>query len=92
MRVMNQTAQSFYEIGEPYAAGLFEEPESSYFYRHCLGYARYFEHLAPACYEDGERLYPCGNKFGGTNAVMPQFAITYSIDWGKLQEKQADEF
>ena len=91
MRVMNQTAQSFYKIGEPYAAGLFEEPERSCFYRHCLGYARYFEHLAPASYEAGERLYPCGNKFWGTNAVMPHFVLTYSINWEKLQKKQADE-
>ena len=28
---MNNIAAKFYEIGEPYAAGLFEEPEKDYF-------------------------------------------------------------
>ena len=88
---MNHTAQLFYNISEPYAAGLFEEPDRSFFYRHCLGYARYFEHLAPAVYETGERLYPCGTKFFQDFAVAPQFALTYDIDWDKLREKGADE-
>ncbi|MBQ6624629.1 MAG: YchF family ATPase [Clostridia bacterium] len=33
---MNEIAALFYQIGEPYAAGLFEEPEKGYFYRHSL--------------------------------------------------------
>ena len=31
---MNQIAELFYSIGEPYAAGLFEEPDKGYFYPH----------------------------------------------------------
>ena len=88
---MNHTAQLFYNISEPYAAGLFEEPDRGYFYRHCLGYARYFEHLAPAVYEEGEKLYPCGTKFFCDAAVIPDLAITYTINWEKLQKKNAEE-
>ena len=51
---MNKTAELFYSIGEPFAAGLFEEPEKDYFYRHALALARYYEHLPPAKYESGE--------------------------------------
>lgn len=85
---MNQLAELFYSIGEPYAAGLFEEPEKDYFYRHALANARYFELLRPAPYEAGERLYPCKTKFYDYDcAVIPQFATTYQTDWGKLEGK-----
>ena len=51
---MNELAKLFYEIDEPYAAGLFEEPDRGYFYRHALALARYYEHIPPAAYEPGE--------------------------------------
>ncbi len=86
---MNDTAALFYQIGEPYAAGLFEEPDKGYFYRHALAYARYFEHLPPAKYE-GEQLYPAGSKFYSPDCcVKPQFALTYEIDWPRLEAKSA---
>ncbi len=88
---MNQLAELFYRIGEPYAAGLFEEPEKDYFYRHALANARYLENVPPAVYEPGERLYPSGTKyFQSGYAVTPQFALTYQIDWGKLEQKSAE--
>ena len=69
---MNELARLFYEIDEPYAAGLFEEPEKGYFYRFCLGYARYFEALRPAEWK-GEQLYPALNRFyDPACAVRPQ--------------------
>ena len=77
---MNETAKLFYSIGEPYAAGIFEEPDKSFFYRHALGQARYYEALAPAAY-DGEPLYPCGRKFfENTPAMAPHYAHTYAVD------------
>lgn len=88
---MNQLAELFYSIGEPYAAGLFEEPEKDYFYRHALANARYLEYLKPARYDAGERLYPSNAKFFHSDcAVTPQFAMTYQIDWGKLEKKSAE--
>jgi len=87
---MNQIAALFYEIGEPFAAGLFEEPEKGYFYRFCLGYARYFEALRPAEWK-GEQLYPALKRFyDPACAVRPQFAISYEIDWKKLEEKSVE--
>ena len=88
---MNELARLFYEIDEPYAAGLFEEPEKDYFYRHALALARYFEHLPPAKYESGEQLYPRKTKFFQCNyAVRPQFALTYTIDWEWLEKKSPE--
>lgn len=85
---MNGYAKLFYSIGEPFAAGLFEQPEKSYFYRYCLAYARHFESLRPAPYEAGETLYPCGNKFVDLNqAVVQQFAMTYWVEWDLLMKK-----
>ncbi|MGN1346238.1 MAG: pyruvate formate lyase family protein [Eubacteriales bacterium] len=88
---MNQIAELFYRIGEPYAAGLFEEPDKGFFYRHALANARFLEHLRPAPYEPGERLYPSKNKYYDYDcAVLPQFALTYQVDWGKLERKSPE--
>ena len=84
---MHPTAQLFYEIGEPYAAGLFEHPEKGYFYRHALGMARWLEALPPAIYE-GEGLYPAKRKFFAPDtAVTPNFAKTYYVNWELLEQK-----
>ena len=88
---MNQIAELFYSIGEPYAAGLFEEPDKGYFYRHALANARYFEHLRPAPYEEGELLYPCKAKFYDSNcAVSPNFALTYQVNYELLASKSEE--
>ena len=85
---MNEIAALFYEIGEPYAAGLFEEPEKSYFYRLAMAHARFFEALKPAAYDEGELIYPCEKKFFNSGcAVQPCFCRTYQIDWDKLGAK-----
>ena len=49
----------FLNAGEFAAAGLFEEPERSLFYRKALGIRRYFEHYPLPTYE-GRPLYPSG--------------------------------
>ena len=88
---MNPIAKLFYEIGEPYAAGLFEEPEKDCFYRHAIANARYLEYVKPAVYDEGELLYPAKNKYAQSGyAVTPQFAHTYQIDWGKLEAKSKE--
>lgn len=88
---MNPIAKLFYDIGEPYAAGLFEEPEKDYFYRHAIANARYLEHVKPAVYDAGELLYPAKNKYAQSGfAVTPQFAITYQVNWNKLESKSPE--
>lgn len=88
---MNDIAKLFYDINEPYAAGLFEAPEKSYFYRHTIAHARYFAALRPAEYTVGEQLYPSKAKFFKSGyAVNPQFAMTYQIDWNMLEKKSAE--
>ncbi len=88
---MNGIAELFYSIGEPYAAGLFEEPEKGYFYRHAVAHARYLSAMQPPRYEKGELLYPCGTKYFDTGcAVKPQFALTYQTDWDALRRKSAE--
>lgn len=81
----------FDSIGEPYAAGLFEEPERSLFYRHCCAYARWFEASIPPTYEQGELLYPDKTRLFDVNynsrAVRPVYAMTYQCSLKQLKEK-----
>ncbi len=87
---MHELAKLFYDIGEPYAAGLFEEPEKGYFYRHAIANARWLEHVPVADYQVGEQLYPSGGKFFRSGfAVNPQFALTYMVDWDLLEAKSS---
>lgn len=90
---MNNIPELFYSIGEPYAAGLFEEPEKDYFYRHSIALARYYEHITPAKYDSGEQLYPSKTKFFATGcAVSPQFCTTYQVDWAYLDQKSHEAY
>lgn len=56
--VMN-IIKGFLDVGEFAAAGLFETPERSLFYRKALGIRRYFENYPLQKYE-GRPLYPSG--------------------------------
>lgn len=89
----HEIAALFYEIEEPFAAGLFEEPDRSYFYRYCLGYARYLENLRPAPYEAGDLVYPRARRFwDDTYAMRPQYANTYEVNWELLKQKSAQAY
>ena len=88
---MNDIAKLFYSIEEPFAAGLFEEPERGYFYRYCLAGARYFEHLRPAPYEAGELVYPRGKKYWDeATAMVPHYANSYEVNWELLEQKSTE--
>jgi len=54
-------SKAFYELGEYAAAGLFEQPERSLFYRKSLGLRRYWETNRLPAYE-GKPLYPSGTS------------------------------
>lgn len=75
----------FREIGEFYAAGLFEEPESSLFRRYSRGLRRYLENRTLPAY-NGEPLYPCGS-FAEEMCVRHHYNSTIEIKWEKLKEK-----
>ena len=49
----------FLKFGEYAAAGLYEEPNRSLFYRKALALRRYLENCE-LCEYNGERLYPSG--------------------------------
>lgn len=87
----NTLADFFESIDEPYAAGLFEEPEKGYFYRHCCAYAKWFDMAKPPVYKSGEKLYPDGRRYFAENcdsrAVRPMYASTYEWNSDRLEEK-----
>ncbi len=88
---MNNIAKLFYDINEPYAAGLFEEPERGLFYRHCLALKRYYEALPVSAYRDGALLYPCGKEFlSQSYAVVTNYGNTFYADRVKLKEKSEE--
>lgn len=87
----NSIVEFFEKIDEPYAAGLFEEPEKGYFYRHCCAYAKWFDMAEPPEYEIGDKLYPDGRRLFAKNydsrAVIPMYASTYEWNCEKFKEK-----
>ena len=86
-----ELADFFEMIDEPYAAGLFEEPEKGYFYRHCCAYAKWFDMADPPEYQSGERLYPDAKRYFDKNysprAVRPMYSSTYEWNGELLEEK-----
>ncbi len=64
-------AERFKRIGEYGAAGMYEEPERSLFYRKALGIRRFYENCALPCY-NGELLYPSG-AFPNKMLVFPYY-------------------
>ncbi len=86
-------AQRFFEINEPYAAGLFEYPDRSPLYRNCNAAKRYWEAAEFTPY-DGGALYPCGvcpRKSNPSIAVQPDYPRTFTVDWDLLRRKADDE-
>ena len=76
---MNKKADLFYKIGEPYAAGLFEEPDRERFFRYSRAIRRYYEHCTLPDAGTG-KLYPSGPKYNDDYAVLPEFSYTVSVD------------
>lgn len=81
--------ERFQHIGEPYAAGLFEHPSRSRFYRLARAQRRYWESVTLPAY-NGCGLYPHGRKCPDAFAVRPDYSYTYSVDAGALAAKDPD--
>ncbi len=87
---MQSLAERFYEIGEPYAGGLFEQPGRGPFYRYARAQRMFWERQQMPEYLGG-KLYPAGRKYPNPPAVVPDFSYTVSveIDWERLYAKDA---
>ena len=78
-------ATVFLEIGEYGAAGMYEEPNRSLFYRKSLGIRRFYENCETAIY-NGEYLYPSGVVNISMN-IRPHYLNGMEIDYAKVAEK-----
>ena len=75
----------FLEIGEYGAAGMYEEPNRSLFYRKSLGIRRFYENCEMAIY-NGEYLYPSG-IVNTSMYIRPYYLNGMDIDYAKVAEK-----
>ena len=75
----------FLEIGEYGAAGMYEEPNRSLFYRKSLGIRRFYENCETAIY-NGEYLYPSG-VVNTSMCIKPQYLNGMDIDYARVAAK-----
>lgn len=75
----------FLEIGEYGAAGMYEEPNRSLFYRKSLGIRRFYENCETAIY-NGEYLYPSG-LVNTSMYIRPHYLNGMEINYAKIAEK-----
>lgn len=88
---MSQMTDFLYEIGEPLAAGFFEEPEATPLYRFSLAMRRFWERMPMPNYYGGE-LYPSGPKHTAPFAVWPDYSYTVAMNGDLLTQKGAGEY
>ncbi len=74
--------------GEYYAAGLFEYPQRSTFYRYSNAFRRHFENAAITPYAGG-KLFPNGlcTYFSCDCAVFPHYSYSFIVDEEKLARR-----
>lgn len=85
----NKLTELFEKIDEPYAAGFFENPERSRFFRLARAQRRYWEKVPLPAFTGG-RLYPAGPRFPKQYGVRPDYSSTFYVDAGILGEKSTD--
>lgn len=78
----------FLKIGEYGAAGMYEEPNRSLFYRKSLGIRRFYENCEMAVYH-GESLYPSG-VVNTKMCIRPHYLTGMQMDYAKVSEKNHD--
>ena len=77
--------EEFLKLGEYGAAGLYEEPNRSLFYRKALGLRRYFEHCRLYAFS-GEALYPSGTVYSGM-MISPNYMHGLCLPPARLSEE-----
>lgn len=80
-------SDEFRSIGEYCAAGMYEEPQRSRFYRKALGLRRFYENCKPADY-NGEYLYPSGTITKKMN-IYPSY-MEIGIAYDEVCKKNKD--
>ena len=81
--------KEFMDIGEYYAAGLFEFPEAGVEERYANGLKRFFENARLPAY-DGGALYPCGVHPYSCQpdlALYPHYCNTHYMNHARMKEK-----
>lgn len=86
---MNKTAQLFYDIGEPFAAGFFELPEASAAKKFCRAYRRLYE-TCPLPPYTGTPLYPTELIGDPSLVIYPQYCRQYRFNMDKLKAKSPE--
>lgn len=86
---MNSIAEKLFRIQEPFAAGFFEDPHRTHFYRIAKATRRFRESCALPPYQ-AELLYPNGLRFTDDLAVAPHFSYTFLADQEKLSAKDPE--
>ncbi|MBE7045117.1 MAG: hypothetical protein E7397_06265 [Ruminococcaceae bacterium] len=84
--MMKTLAQQFFEINEPYAAGLFEYQDKPQFLRIAHAHKTFLEQAELEPYNGGS-FYPCGLPRKTAYAVYPHIAITYERNKEYLASK-----
>lgn len=87
---MNPAAQLFFDIGEPFAAGFFENPQASTAQKFCRAYRRYYEHCPVSSHVPGTPLYPVGGMPKDHLAVQPQYVLQYQVCYPDLERKSPE--
>ena len=85
---MSTKTELFQSIGEPYAAGLFEEEDRTFFARYSRAVRRYWEACSLHDYDRGP-FYPCGPKLNDAFAVFPDYSFTFDVNEVILGEKSS---
>lgn len=78
----------FLKLGEYAAAGLYEDPDRSLFYRKALGLRRFYENCELAVY-GGEYLYPSGVIRQKMN-IVPSYLTGLTFTLEKLNEQSPE--
>ena len=87
---MNETAKLFSDIGEPLAAGFFEEPDSSVARRFCRGYRRMYEECTLQEYDPASSLYPYRTPGKNGAAIEICYCRQFDYNAGRLREKSPE--
>lgn len=86
---MNSLSSQFYQAGEPYAGGFFENPERGRFYRFAHAQRMFWEISVMPEYNGGN-LYPCGQQYPEPLGVSPGYSYTFNLFEDVLMRKSPE--
>ncbi len=81
--------QTLIDRGEYAAAGLYEQPDRSLFFRKALSLRRYYENCPLAPWQRGQTLYPCG-VLPQDAEITPHYLTGLNFGAPRLQEERPE--